>query len=141
MQSTVSKTVNAPIDRVWAIIADHEGMAKWAPGLSAAILKDGADTRNGVGAVRELKGPLSVPTIVEEIVGFEPQRRLAYRALSGVPLKNYTGEIVLTPQGTERTTITYTVAADQRVPLVEKAVTLAIATSLLGAVVLQAAKK
>lgn len=34
-------------------------------------------------------------THVWEVVGFEPGRLLSYQALSGVPLRNYRGEVVL----------------------------------------------
>jgi carbon monoxide dehydrogenase subunit G len=40
------------------------------------------------------------PPIREEITAYEPDRRLAYRALSGVPAKDYTGEITLEPTST-----------------------------------------
>jgi uncharacterized protein YndB with AHSA1/START domain len=132
VQSTVTKTVNAPIERVWTVLADHEGMSSWAPGLRASLTTDGTPERNGVGAVRRLDAPGPMPAIVEEITGFEPQRRLAYRALAGVPLKNYAGEVVLTAQGSG-TRIDYTVSADQRLPVVEQVLVRLIATGLLNA--------
>lgn len=134
MQATVTKTVPASIDRVWQVLSDHEGMTGWAPGLTSTLTTPGAQDRNGLGAVRRISTPLPVPAIVEEIVAFEPERRLEYKALSGVPLKHYSGEVVLTPSG-KGTTISYSIRADQRVPLVEKVVVRTIAAVLCTALV------
>ncbi len=134
MQSTVHKTVSAPIDTVWRVLADHEGMHNWAPGIKAKVTSTGATDRNGVGAVRRITTPLPMPAIVEEVTVFEPGRRLSYKALAGVPLRNYHAAVVLEAAGSG-TAISYTVEVDQRVPLVEKALTRVIATGLLGGLV------
>ncbi|MGN6609737.1 MAG: SRPBCC family protein [Jatrophihabitans sp.] len=139
MQSTRTAVVPAPVDQVWSVVADHEGMSKWGPGLSATLLQRGTTERNGVGAVRKIAPPKPAPAIVEEIIGFEPSSRLRYKALSGVPLKNYQGEIALRPVG-NGTEITYTISADQRLPLVDRVAVGAIARTLLAALVRQVGK-
>jgi uncharacterized protein YndB with AHSA1/START domain len=134
MQATSKKTVNVPIARVWEVLSDHEGMSSWGPGMKAVLAKPGTTDRNGVGAVRRLGAALPKPVIVEEITAFEPGRRLGYKALSGVPLKNYGGDVVLreVPGGTE---ITYSVFADKRLEPLEKVVLKGISASLLAALV------
>jgi uncharacterized protein YndB with AHSA1/START domain len=134
MHATSTATVPAPATRVWEVLSDHEGMAHWGPGLSVSLRTEGADDRNGIGAVRVIDAPGPAPSIVEEVTAFEPGRRLGYKALSGVPLKNYRGEVVLreVAAGTE---IAYTVSADQRVPLLEQLAVRAIARTLLAALV------
>ncbi len=139
MQSTVRTTVSAPIAAVWEVLADHEGLSNWAPGLSATLTSAGVSDRNGVGAVRRIKGPLPMPAILEEVTVFEPGRRLTYKALAGVPLRNYHGDVVL-EEADGVTAISYTVLADQRVPLVDKALTKVIAAGLLNGLV-RAVKK
>jgi uncharacterized protein YndB with AHSA1/START domain len=139
MQSTVTRSVSMPPSVVWAVLSDHEAMAGWAPGLKVRLEKEGRDTRDGVGAVRRISAPLPLPAIVEEVTAFEPDERLAYRALAGVPLKNYWGEIVLRPRA-GGTAISYTVGADERVPLLDRSLTRVIATALASALV-RAVKK
>lgn len=134
MQATSTATVSASPDLVWSVLADHEGMAAWGPGLKVALRKEGAGERNGVGAVRAIDAVGPAPTIVEEVTTFEPGVRLGYRAVSGVPLRNYRGEIALDASG-EGTRIAYTIAADQRLPFVERALVAVIAKVLLTALV------
>lgn len=137
VQTIAKKTVDLTPEHVWTVLADHEGMAHWAPGLKVTLERPGAPERNGVGAVRRIVAPGPAPAIVEEIIGYEPNRKLVYKALSGVPLKGYVGSVELTAQG-NGTEIRYSVSAEQRVPLVEKAVTAAIAHTLLSALVRRA---
>lgn len=132
MRATSTTTVNAPVSHVWEVLADHEGMSDWAPGLKATLSTPGTTERNGVGAVRQLGSPLPLPVITEEIVAFEPGELLGYRALGGVPLKNYRGEVTLreVAGGTE---ITYAVTVDKRLPFGEKAAAKLISKTLLSA--------
>ena len=134
VKATSTATVSAAPEAVWAVLADHEGMSAWAPGLKVALRKEGVGDRNGVGAVRAIDAPGPAPAIVEEVTAFEPNLRLGYRALSGVPLRNYRGEVVLTATS-GGTSIAYTVTADQRVPLVERGLVAVIAKVLLTALV------
>jgi hypothetical protein len=82
---------------------------------------------------------LPLPAIVEEVTSFEPGRRLAYRAIAGVPLANYHCDVLLTPRN-GGTAISYTVAADQRLPLLEPVIVRIMATALLTALARAAAK-
>lgn len=96
MRVRAFRVVDVPIDQVWQTLADHEGMSRWSPGVSVTLETPGSPDRNGVGAVRRVKG--NGMTIREEITAFEPGSRLAYRALSGLPFRGYHGEVVVVPQ-------------------------------------------
>lgn len=128
MRATASTTVKKSVDHVWSVLADHEGMSTWAPGLKASIEKPGAPERNGLGAVRRIAAAGPMPPIVEEITVFEPSTRLGYKALKGVPFKNYHGLVELTPVG-GHTRIDYSISLD--LPVVGKVPAAAIAQTLL----------
>jgi uncharacterized protein YndB with AHSA1/START domain len=130
MRAVATAVVKAPVEKVWAALADHEAMASWGPGMKVSLATEGAEERNGVGAVRRIAAPGPAPAIVEEIDRFEPGRALGYKALGGVPFKNYRGDVKLTPEGSG-TRIDWTITADQRVPLVEKVAIKTVATVLL----------
>ncbi|CAM3897498.1 SRPBCC family protein [Smaragdicoccus niigatensis] len=138
MFAVTTATVSAPIDKVWSVVADHEGMAKWGPGrgLNVTLTQEGSPDRNGVGAVRRLAPAVPGPAIVEQITVFEPNKRLQYKALAGVPLKDYFGDIELheIPNGTE---IVYRISATERVKVVEQLACKAISFTLLKLLVQQ----
>ncbi|HVK27070.1 MAG TPA: SRPBCC family protein [Nocardioides sp.] len=139
MRATSIATVNAPVDQVWAVLAHHEGMASWGPGMKVSLDKEGVAERNGVGAVRRIKAPGPAPAIVEEITRFEADGVLGYKALGGVPFRDYSGEVVLSPAGAG-TRIEWTLTADQRLPVVEQVALKAVVTTLLQLLV-RAVKK
>lgn len=132
VSGTATATINLPVEQAWAILADHEAMSSWGPGIKVTLTTEGSPDRNGVGAVRRIVAPGPAPAIVEEITAFDPNRYLAYRALSGVPLRDYRGEVELADHE-GKTYVTYTIHADSRIPLVEKAAVKGLASGLLAA--------
>lgn len=130
---SATTTLNCTVEHAWEVLVDHVGMSSWGPGIKVELTKPGTDDPNGVGAMRRITTPASfVPAIVEEITAFEPETFLGYRAVSGVPLRGYRGEVELTDQG-DKTWVRYSVHADSRLPLVEKLAVKALATGLLAA--------
>lgn len=115
MHATATTTVAAPADRVWAVLTDYEGMSSWAPGLQVTVVRPGAPEPNGVGAQRRIKAVPGMAPLVEEVVAFEPNQRMSYRGVSGIPFRNYVGDVVLRPTGSG-TEINYTVSADNPLP-------------------------
>ena len=90
------RRVDVALPTVWATVADHHDMANWGPGVTVTMERLGDDDPNGVGAIRDialLPGP--APHIREEITEFVPEHRLAYKALSGTPFKDWQGVIEL----------------------------------------------
>ncbi|MEB3065280.1 SRPBCC family protein [[Mycobacterium] zoologicum] len=117
MHATATTTVAAPPSRVWAVLSDYEGMSDWAPGLKVTLARAGAPEPSGVGAQRRVNAVPGMAPMVEEIIAFEPDHRLSYRAVSGIPFRNYVGDVVLRPAGSG-TEVSYTVSADNRLPAV-----------------------
>jgi uncharacterized protein YndB with AHSA1/START domain len=115
MHATATATVAAPAARVWAVLSDYEGMSDWAPGLKITLTRPGAPEPNGVGAQRRIQAVPGMAPLVEEIIAFEPDQRLSYRGVSGIPFRNYVGEVALRPAGSG-TEISYTISADNRLP-------------------------
>ncbi|OBK70642.1 SRPBCC family protein [Mycobacterium sp. 1274761.0] len=93
----VSRHVEATPDTVWKVVSDHTGMAQWTPFRKAILEKPGTPHPNGVGAIRSLH--LFGPPTREEVIEFDPPRRLRYRLLSGLPFRDYIGEVTIEPEG------------------------------------------
>lgn len=92
-------TFDVPVERVWDVMTDYAGYARF-PGIhSARVLTPGEDHPAGVGCRREIG--VAGGRFVEEIVEFEPGRQLAYRIVESHPLPiiHDIGRVVLTPRG------------------------------------------
>ncbi|HEX4224521.1 MAG TPA: SRPBCC family protein [Pseudonocardiaceae bacterium] len=87
------RRVDVALPVAWATVADHQVMATWGPGVTVTMERLGDDDPNGVGAIRDINMPGPAPHIREEITEFEPGKRLAYRALSGPPFKDWCGVV------------------------------------------------
>jgi uncharacterized protein YndB with AHSA1/START domain len=94
----VSQRIEAPADRVWALISEHERMPEWgAPLKRVTLVRTGASDRNGVGAVRRMEAPLQ--RIEEEIIGWDPPRSYEYTMLRGAPIRDHRGRIDVVSEG------------------------------------------
>lgn len=82
---------------VWEVVSDHERMSEWTPSRKVVLEHPGSPDRNGVGAIRALH--MFGPTIRERVTGFEPPLALRYVLVSGLPFRDYTGEITVAPDG------------------------------------------
>lgn len=80
-------------EMVWRLLADVSTWSVWGPWDETWRARDGAPDPEGVGAIRHLRRGSRVS--VEEVVGFEPRRRLAYLLREGLPLNDYAAEVTL----------------------------------------------
>ena len=103
----------APPAALWTLIEDVTTWTTWAPFDAAVLEEPGDEDPNGVGAIRRFqRGRFTTRELVTEFV---PERRLGYRLLSGLPLRNYNARIDL-HQEQERTHITWSASFEPRIP-------------------------
>lgn len=88
-------TTSAAPSAVWALVADVESYCRWGPWSAACYDSNGDGGARGVGAIRRLK--LGRTTVVERVDEVDPQRRLVYRVVKGMPVRNYRAEVTITP--------------------------------------------
>ena len=105
--------VDAPIDRVWSVLGDHEGMIRWSAFKTVTRIVDGAPDPDGLGAQRLLKGPAG--TLVEQILEWSPPSHMRYRVIQGSPLVCHQGEIALVAAG-KATDVTWSIRFRPRIP-------------------------
>lgn len=90
-----SKVIDAPVDRVWALVRDFGALDKWFPFVDKCRLKDGA-APDQVGAVREntvAEGALIEETLVELS---DRDRRIVYAVTKGdVPTLDYSSTLTI----------------------------------------------
>lgn len=108
-------TSSAPVDAVWALVADANTYATWGPwdrtGYEPTSLGP-----SQVGSVQVLRTAQRRfgrrTTTTERIVEVEGRSRLAYTVVKGIPVRHYRGEIVLAADGTG-TQIVWTATFDR----------------------------
>jgi uncharacterized protein YndB with AHSA1/START domain len=115
---TLEKTIAAPPSTVFEVLADHRGYSAISPIRSSTIEREGEPPPNGVGAIRVLK--TLGPPLREEIVEFVPGERLVYKLLSGAPLRDHTGTVVLTER-TDGTHASYRIDTTPTIPVIGRA--------------------
>lgn len=81
----------------WNVISEHERMSEWTPARAVVLENPGRPDERGVGAVRALH--MLGRTIRERVTVFEPPTRLEYELVSGLPFRDYTGQITVEPSG------------------------------------------
>ncbi|MEP7041267.1 MAG: SRPBCC family protein [Chloroflexota bacterium] len=77
-----SVSINRPASEVFAFVADGENALRWRPGVLDVARQSG----EGLGAIyrQGVKGPGGRRIAADyEIIAFEPDRRIAFRAIAG----------------------------------------------------------
>ena len=120
--------IAAPIERVFALISDHEGMSRW-PGVQSSRLITEGTPRNGLGAVRRIRA--AGLSLDEAVVGWEPPRLLEYRIIRGLPVEHL-GRVLLRPLDGD-VELTWDVRMESRVPLLARVVAFALGRGLVRA--------
>jgi uncharacterized protein YndB with AHSA1/START domain len=101
-------TLNAPPEKVWALLSDHEKLPTYVPMISKVTVDNShASTADGVGAVRTCS--IGDMAIEEEIRLFEPNRVLAYGLRDGNPMgmSGHLGVMLLASNDTGGTTVRF----------------------------------
>jgi len=93
----VEATTRAPVDAVWPLVGEARRWSDWSFLTGTGLEREGAPEPDGVGAVRKFTR-FGVGSR-EEVVAWDPPGHLAYRILSGFPVRNYRADITLTSQG------------------------------------------
>jgi uncharacterized protein YndB with AHSA1/START domain len=109
----VSRRIDAPPAAVWSLLDDSSTWPDWTS-IDSFELERAPDPGTGLGEIRRFRtGPI---TVREEIVERAEERRLSYRLLGGLPVRDYVAVIELSPAG-EGTDLRWHTTFDGRLPL------------------------
>ncbi len=85
-------------ESVFDLLADATTWPLWSPIESVELERPGDPPPEGVGAIRvNRRGRV---TGRDEVIEVTPPRRFAYRSLSGLPVRDYIGEVDIEPTAT-----------------------------------------
>ena len=94
---TETIAIDAPADKVWAIVRDFNALKNWHP----AVVESPADKGNEEGSVRQIKLK-NGGALTETLEAFDTAKmRYSYRAKDGgaLPVTNYTSTITVKAEG------------------------------------------
>jgi hypothetical protein len=110
----VNATTPAAPEVVYGLLADGSTWPAWSPIESVDIERPGADPPEGVGAIRVNR--MGRTTGRDEILELVPNRRLKYATLSGLPFRDYIGEVDLESAPDGGTTIRWHSSFEPKYP-------------------------
>lgn len=88
-------SIAAPVQRVWDQLTDHVSWQDWAGVKEVVLRQEGDPAPNGLGAIRVVRD--RGLAVEEEVIAFEPPKRMVYRMVAGAPVRDYVGEVTLDP--------------------------------------------
>ena len=109
----VRATSQAPAEVVWPLIGEAARWKEWSFLTRSGLDREGEPAPDGVGAIRRFT-TLGMGSR-EEVVAWEPPHHLGYVILTGFPVRNYRGDVVLATDG-DRTTLTWSSSFDTKIP-------------------------
>jgi len=93
----VEARADAPVEDVWPLLGEAARWRDWSFLTASGLERAGSPDPDGVGAIRTFtrNGVGSR----EEVVDWDPPHHLAYRILSGFPVRDYRADVTLEPAG------------------------------------------
>jgi uncharacterized protein YndB with AHSA1/START domain len=138
---TLVREVKAPPEAVFDVLTDHRRYAELTPLRKSVLEREGEPAPNGVGSIRKLTAV--GPPMREETIAYERPGRFSYTVLSGLPVRDHVGTVLLEPAG-EGTKVTYAVRTTPTVPVAGALVVAAVKrgiTQLLNGVSAEAERR
>src|SRR4051794_668758 len=89
----VTAETSANVEVVFALLADGTTWPQWSAVESVELERSDTEGGEGPGAIRVLRRGRT--TGRDEILEVVPNRRMTYRSLSGLPVRDYVGEVDL----------------------------------------------
>ena len=109
MEIDITTVSSAPRQAVWALLADATSWPRWSAFDEAEV-----EGPAGVGQRRWLRR--AGATRCDEVIAFEPHRRLAYTLHSGLPVREHHAEVTLMPGAGGGTAIRWRAVCRPAVP-------------------------
>ena len=109
----VTATSTAPVGTLWPLVGEAARWKEWSFLTQSGLEREGDPAPDGVGAIRRFT-TLGMGSR-EEVVLWEPPHHLGYVILSGFPVRNYRGDVVLAAED-EATRLTWSSSFDTKIP-------------------------
>jgi hypothetical protein len=113
-QVNVSAVTAASAEVVYGLLADHSTWPAWSSIESVELEQAGDPPPEGVGAIRVIKR--GRVTGRDQILELTPGKRFKYASLSGLPVRDYVGEVDLSSAPDGGTAVNWHSAFSPKMP-------------------------
>jgi uncharacterized protein YndB with AHSA1/START domain len=113
----IVKKFNAPVDRLFSYLSEHENLATIFAPAKIKRIRNGQDTRNGVGSARRLR-ILFMPSFVETVTAYKENELIEYRITQGSPLKHHHGVMRFYAANNGSSCLHYSIVFEGKFPLI-----------------------
>jgi uncharacterized protein YndB with AHSA1/START domain len=117
-----------PVDRAYDYLAEHENLGPLF-GAKIARVRDGDESRNGAGSIRQLRVAV-LPPFEETVIEAVPGERIAYRITKGSPLRHHSGSMVFSPTPGGGSHLHYVIEFGAVVPGLDRVIKLSLERSI-----------
>lgn len=93
----VEARTDAPVEDVWPLLGEAGRWRDWSFLTGSGLERTGSPEPDGVGAIRRFTS-YGVGSR-EEVLAWDPPHHLAYRILSGFPVRDYRADVTLEATG------------------------------------------
>lgn len=120
-QFTLIKTVNAPLDKVWASWDDFANIDVWNPNITESYLLSGSEGATGIGTKRHCDMPGGKHFVRENITKYELNKRIELEVYeTSMPMKKMVIDTVLTSISRYQTEVTQTTTFEMKMGIFGK---------------------
>ena len=121
----IRKTFPYSVEQLFEFLSEHKNLETIFAPARIRRVKDGEESTNGAGSVRELK-ILVAPAFEETVTAVIPNERIEYRITKGSPLKKHHGIMRFSATEEGGSQLHYTIEFDGKLPLVAPVVRFAL---------------
>jgi len=89
--------IDAPRERVWETLVDHERMPEWFPAKEVIRRRPGEPDPNGLGTRRVVR--MSGLAMEEVVTAFKPCEHFEYSVIEGAPFVDHMADVILMDEG------------------------------------------
>ncbi len=125
----LSRDFALPVSRLFALLERNEILALIFPSNSVRHIKDGVDTRYGVGAMREVRAAVGAP-FIETITAYRVNELIEYRITSGGLLNNHRGVLRFSSTTAGGSRLDYNIEFDAKFPPLAPLIKFALARDM-----------
>ena len=106
LQMQITRKIDLPAEKIWAILSDHKGMTDWMPMIKSVKITQN-DPQGGEGEGCQRVCEFGGDTLYEDIVHWDPPHGYAYMIQDNHMVNNHLGYVEIEAIDEERSKVSW----------------------------------